>query len=224
MVSLSEESDRNNEVDDVEIPFSFFHCDYVFLPYQEHLQMLNNAAKEAQSQSSKPHKSYRRPAPMIMENHGYGYANSDANSEHSYQSNRRYNNRGKTNYYPNSPGRQQQGYRNSGQKGMNGNIAGSHMYPIPIPIAPPNMGPYPAYPAIPIFPPMPFIQGAPFFPPPPPQMHSSLSSSLSSSYGQNSPLSQSPMNPSFMHMPPIPHSPSDYMQHQQLQHQPHRAP
>jgi hypothetical protein len=200
------------------LAFSFAHADYVFTPYQYQLQMQSAATKDAQStQGRNPRYPYRRPPPVIE---SQSFSQSPGNeSSPDYQSYPRrnnysnYPNRGRGGY-PSSPGGRQY-YRNQPH------IPGQppQMFPMEfhmnMPIPPPQYANN-VFPTMPVFPPppmqlpggpIPFIPGGPYFPP---QMHNSLSSSLSSSYGAQSPLSQSPMNPSYLIPPPSMPQPSDY--------------
>jgi hypothetical protein len=173
---------------------------------------------------------YRRPPPILFDSHSmisqgmnlHASGGDVSPDVHYYRANKSGSFSGKSgpgggnhrNYYPNSPGKAAY-YRNNpnhllppqGMPMFPMSLDGVNYIPIPPPLPSPSGGPmpHPMFPGqLPIFPP-PFIPGAtpPHFYPP--QMHNSLSSSVSSSYGQhNSPLSQSPMNASYM-LPPPPH-------------------
>jgi hypothetical protein len=177
---------------------------------------------------------YRRPPPILFDTHSMisqgmslHASTGDVSPDiHHYRSNKSGSFSGKSgtaggnyrSYYPNSPGRSAY-YRNNpnhllphqGMPMFPMSLDGVNYIPIPPPLPSPSGGPMPhpsnmMFPGqLPIFPLPPFIPGAtsPHFYPP--QMHNSLSSSVSSSYGQHSPLSQSPMNSSYM-LPPPPHS------------------
>lgn len=181
-----------------EIPFSFHHADYLFVPYNYQQQMQSAALKDAQaSQNNRQNRYYyRRPPPVLLDSQSMISQASSLNSstgdispEH-MQYRRGHNYRQKV-PYPASPNRAY--YRQSPNPNM---PLQNNMYPmgvdmtgIPIP-APAGYG----YPPVPMFPP-PIYGPPPFYPP---QLHNSLSSSVSSSFGQNSPMSQSPMTPSYM--------------------------
>lgn len=201
--------------------FSFKHDSFLFIPYLVQMKLQAQTAKEAQSQQAKSHKPYRRQPPQIMEgmsvnSQSFSSASSEISNADSYyykKQNAGYNNRSKN--YPNSPSRHG---GNSYFRGQHGapmpqmSPQGHPMYPMPmdmnyIPIPPPNGPPMYGnmYPGVPIYPPHPMQIP---FAIPPPYFHPSPGSSLSSSYGQNSPMSHSPMNPSYIPMPePSSHQP-----------------
>lgn len=193
VVSLGPVNDSFKSEEDISLTFD--HKGFIYFPYHVQIQFQAQLAKDSQ-QNTKSQKSYRRPAPQISET---STINSDL-TDPTYNSKNRYNNNrsNRANHFvhPNSPGRQQ------------------YFMPQPIPIGqmppgqvyveymgvppPTHPGAFPGYPNMPIYPhPIPYpIAPVPYFPP---QMHSSLPNSLSSSYGgPNSPLSQSPVNNSYI--------------------------
>ena len=199
--------------------FSFDHQSFLFIPYIVQMKIQAQAAKEAQSQQTKNHKPYRRQAPQIIDGMSVNSQSFSSNSSeisnsdsYYYKKQNALYNRAKN--YPNSPS------RHGGNPYYRGpphgapmpamSPQGHPMYPMPIeinyiPIPPPNAPPMygNVYPGMPVYPPPHHMQMP--FPVPPPYFHPSPGSSLSSSYGQSSPISHSPMNPSYIPVVAEPH-------------------
>lgn len=208
VVSLTGDKEASNVPS---VPFSCLHAEYIFVPYNHHLQMQSNAIKEAQAQQGRQNRyGYRRPPPVILETQSMISQASNINSSNGemspdfvhYRRNIPYRGKGP---YPNSPGRPYYARNNQNQMP----IPGMGVFPpmtmdmTGIPIPPPAGY---TYPPMPVFPPPPMYGAPPQFYAP--QMHNSLSSSVSSSYGGTSPMSQSPMNPSYLIPPPYSEHPN----------------
>jgi hypothetical protein len=217
-------------------PLDFNHESFLFIPYSVQTKMQAQALKDSQSQQSKNSKSFRRQPPQILDSasvvsHAYSTVSGlTENSEHHYKKQGQgYGGyRGKGHPYPNSPNRGSNGngYFRGGMPqpipiptGIPMNSQGHPMYPIPLDMnfvpmphpTNPNGAPIYPYPGMPIYPPPPMGVPVPF--PHHPYYHSSVSSSVSSSYGQSSPLSMSPLPPSYLHA--ASQMPSDKPHHHQ---------
>lgn len=201
--SEGDETEKKSEAADPAALLAFNHAAYLFVPYNHQLQMQSNALKEAQAQSGRQNRPYRRPPPMMMDTHSLisqAPSLTSSTGEVSpdllqYRRNAQAY-RGKASF-PNSPGRQFY-HRSNANNPQHNPLFPMGMDMSGIPIPPPPSG-Y-SYPSVPVYPP-PLYAHAPFYPA---QMHNSLGSSISSSYGQTSPMSQSPMTPSYMlhaHLP-----------------------
>ncbi len=212
-------------------PLEFNHESFIFIPYTVQIKMQAQALKESQSQQSKVQKSFRRQPPQILDSASVTSQSFSTvsglteNTDHHNQKKQGYGSyRGKGHPYTSSPNRNQHGnnfFRGGPQPipippGVPLNPQGHPIYPIPMDLnfismqhhgAPSGPPMYP-YPGMPIYPPPPM--GVPIPYPPHPYYHSSVSSSVSSSYGQSSPLSMSPISPSYLQTPMMPTEKSLY--------------
>lgn len=197
-VSLVGETEKPH-TSDLAALLAFNHADYLFVPYTYQIQMQSNALKETQAQQGRQNRYYRRPPPVMLDTHSLISQTSSLTSNGELSPDLLQYRRNPPHYrpkgaFPNSPGRQY--YHRSNASANQLFSVGMDMNGIPIP---PPAG-YSAYPSVPVYPP-PLYTHAPFYPA---QLHNSLGSSMSSSYGQTSPMSQSPMAPSYILHPHLP--------------------